>query len=352
MATVTYYDAMGNGATMNNIDTGFYPNESYFMDTGYPSIGKYDYNTYAGTYSLNNGEIFVTGFFDEVRDPIYLLDDVFYINKYQMPVIDMYDVNAVFDIDDVLDASDTGLVFINIFSGNDTINGNNYSDILSAGAGNDRVVGNGGHDYLSGDSGNDTLLGGSGNDGLFGGFGNDVLDGGTGLDIAFFSGKGSTSKVTKTGSGFTVSGTDGTDTLTGIERLQFADKSIALDINGTAGQAYRLYQAAFDRTPDVGGLSYWIHSMDNGMTLKQVATGFIGSAEFQSLYGARPTDMQYVNLLYNNVLNRSADKGGYDYWVGQMNGGMTREQVLIGFSESGENQAALIGVIQDGITYI
>ena len=92
--------------------------------------------------------------------------------------------------------------------------------------------------------------------------------------------------------------------------------------------------------------------MDNGMTLKQVATGFIGSAEFQSLYGARPTDMQYVNLLYNNVLNRSADKGGYDYWVGQMNGGMTREQVLIGFSESGENQASLIGVIQDGITYI
>jgi hypothetical protein len=32
-----------------------------------------------------------------------------------------------------------------------------------------------------------------------------------------------------------------------------------------------------------------------------------------------------------------------------MQGGSTRETVLIGFSESAENQAALIGVIQGGL---
>jgi Ca2+-binding RTX toxin-like protein len=147
MAIVTYYDAMGYGATMKNIDSEFYANENYFLDTGYPYIDRYDYNTYSGTYSLKNGEIFVTGYFDEIDDPFYLLDDVFYLNRNQVSVIDMYDVNAAFNIDDILDASENGLAFINIFSGNDTINGNNYSDLLRAGAGNDWLVGNGGNDW-------------------------------------------------------------------------------------------------------------------------------------------------------------------------------------------------------------
>ena len=88
------------------------------------------------------------------------------------------------------------------------------------------------------------------------------------------------------------------------------------------------------------------------MALESVATGFIGSAEFKALYGAAPTDTQFVDLLYANVLNRPADAAGYGYWLGELQGGMARETVLIGFSESAENQAALIGVIQGGIEYV
>lgn len=39
-------------------------------------------------------------------------------------------------------------------------------------------------------------------------------------------------------------------------RLRFSDTSIALDLDGAAGKAYRAYQAAFGRTPDIAGLSY------------------------------------------------------------------------------------------------
>ena len=52
------------------------------------------------------------------------------------------------------------------------------------------------------------------------------------------------------------------------------------------------------------------------------------------------------------MLHRAPDQGGYDYWVYQLEHGMTREQALTGFSESPENQAALIGVIQDGMAYL
>ena len=47
----------------------------------------------------------------------------------------------------------------------------------------------------------------------------------------------------------------GTDTLSGFKRLEFEDGVLALDTDpgDTAGQAYRLYQAAFARTPDMPG---------------------------------------------------------------------------------------------------
>ena len=55
-------------------------------------------------------------------------------------------------------------------------------------------------------------------------------------------------------SSWQISGSNiGTDTLSGFKRLEFEDGVLALDIDpgDTAGQAYRLYQAAFARVPDM-----------------------------------------------------------------------------------------------------
>ena len=201
-----------------------------------------------------------------------------------------------------------------------------------------------GNEYLKGYGGNDTLVGGAGND---------TLDGGAGTDTASFNGPSSNFTITKAFSGYTVTdktGALGTDTLLNVERVQFTDKTVALDISGNAGQAYRVYQAAFNRTPDNAGLKYWINAMDNGATLQQVATAFLSSQEFQSLYGANSTAEQYVSKLYSNALHRSLDTDGYNYWVGNMNKGtVSKADALVYFSESGENQAQVIGVIQNGI---
>ena len=71
-------------------------------------------------------------------------------------------------------------------------------------------------------------------------------------------------------------------------RLRFSDISIALDVDGVAGKAYRAYRAAFGRSPDVAGLSYWIAAMDAGMPLERVAGSFIESPEFKALSDAAP----------------------------------------------------------------
>ncbi len=143
------------------------------------------------------------------------------------------------------------------------------------------------------------------------------------------------------------------DLLYDIERLQFADGLLAVDVGEgeTAGSAYRLYQAAFDRTPDTGGLTYWIDQMDLGDSLKEVAASFVASDEFRSIYGAQPTPEDLVSRYYFNVLERAPDQGGLNYWVGELTrpGGLTPVDVLMSFSESDENQARVAPAIDDGI---
>lgn len=138
-----------------------------------------------------------------------------------------------------------------------------------------------------------------------------------------------------------------------VERVQFADTSLALDVTGKAGQAYRLYEAAFDRKPDLGGLGYWIDKLDHGMSLQSMAQGFIDSSEFQAMYGKNPSHTTFVDQLYYNILDRAPDQGGLNYWVGQLQAATLNEaQVLASFSESNENVIALSGVIQNGIEYL
>jgi hypothetical protein len=74
----------------------------------------------------------------------------------------------------------------------------------------------------------------------------------------------------------------------------------------------------------------------NGMSLGSISDGFAASQEFQQRYGTLSNE-QFVTLVYQNVLGRSPDPGGYAYWVGQLSSGaMTRGQVIVGFSESEE----------------
>ncbi len=150
-------------------------------------------------------------------------------------------------------------------------------------------------------------------------------------------------------------GSEGLDILAGIERLKFADGLFALDVgpDGIAGQAYRIYQAAFNRTPDAGGLGYWLGVMDNGVSLKTISGGFINSDEFRTAYGTAPTNEQLVTKFYQNILGREPEKAGYDFWVGVLNGNFAPlPDVLAAISESNENQLGVAAIIGNGFGYI
>lgn len=211
------------------------------------------------------------------------------------------------------------------------------------------------HIYHAGPDGG-AITGSAAADTIYSGRGNDTVDGGAGLDRVVFAGKRADYTVAHSGAGFSVSdrlGIDGSDKLVNIERLAFADGALALDIGGSGGQAYRLYQAALNRAPDAAGLGFHMWAMDSaGRTLAQVAQGFIDSPEFAARYGSL-SNTDFATQLYANVLHRAPDAAGLKFHVDLLDAGkISRAQDLADFSESAENQAALIGVIGNGIFYI
>lgn len=269
------------------------------------------------------------------------------------------------------------------------------NDVIYEGAGNDQITGNGGSDTVvfsktlssfsfsgsigtlavSGE-GSDTLTGiaklqfsdatiqlsgfssvvsgTAGNDALTAASGSQLISGGAGIDTLTLSGKVASYTLTATGSGVTLAdltGSGGTDLLTGVERLTFSDGALALDTLGSAGSVYRIYSAMFNRAPDMAGLGYWMKALDSGAKVVEIANGFVNSAEFVSLYGANATDEVFVKALYNNVLHRDPDTAGLQYWVNALHSGGTRSEALVGFSDSGENIEVMSHIIPVGVAY-
>ena len=75
------------------------------------------------------------------------------------------------------------------------------------------------------------------------------------------------------------------DALTSAERIRFIDGTLAYGPDTPEAAVARLYQAAFARAPDGGGLAYWAAALQGGAGLADLACGFVASAEFQARYG-------------------------------------------------------------------
>ncbi|WP_188914841.1 DUF4214 domain-containing protein [Salinarimonas ramus] len=213
-------------------------------------------------------------------------------------------------------------------------------------------------DYL-GTQNADRAIGGRGDDVFVGRGGNDTLIGAAGIDRARYEGVAADYVVTGDLRAASVRdarpGRDGTDALAAIERIVFADRTLALDVAGAPGEMYRLYQAAFARRPDEAGLGFWITEFEAGrVDLRGAAAAFVASREFTQTYGLASEigDRAYVDLLYGNVLGRPADEAGALFWTQRMASGTSREEVLGLFAQSPENVALVAPAVADGIWYV
>ena len=201
-------------------------------------------------------------------------------------------------------------------------------------------------DFLPGGRGEDLLFGEGGNDFLEGRASDDLLDGGRGLDTAIFSGDQTSYTLRLAPGSLAVEDRrwtgDGTDVLFGVELLDF-DANIfsgAFDLRDFGGTAQlsaedfnafiELYIAYFNRAPDAIGLNFWGTAYANGTSLEQMAAYFIDQDETRATYPTGTSDFFFVTSVYDNVLGRSPDLAGIDFWVDVLSSGaVSRDQFIL-----------------------
>jgi uncharacterized protein YkwD len=100
----------------------------------------------------------------------------------------------------------------------------------------------------------------------------------------------------------------------------------------------RVYRNVLGRAADSGGLSYWVSQLNSGaLTRGDVMLNFSESAEYRWATWAR-TD---VVMAYLGFLRRSPDAGGLDYWMGMLYSGQGMGGLISGFLNSAEYRQRL-----------
>ncbi len=97
-----------------------------------------------------------------------------------------------------------------------------------------------------------------------------------------------------------------------------------------------LYQRSLGRAPDAAGRAYWIDQLAGDLVFANAGVYFFGSDEYALAGG---DNEGFVRNLYRDLLGRTPDAAGLDYWVGQMNAGRAGPpDVAAGFYVSPESR--------------
>ncbi len=118
-----------------------------------------------------------------------------------------------------------------------------------------------------------------------------------------------------------------------------------VDLRDRAAQVSRIYLGLFGRGPSASDLEYWVGEMEDGRSINSVAAFFARSSEFVALYGDT-TDQEFVELVYENVLGRSASAADLEYWLGELDRGVVRHRMFLLFSESPEYRNATASTLK------
>lgn len=179
------------------------------------------------------------------------------------------------------------------------------------------------------------------------------ISGGAGIDRVSYAGPAGGHDVRPAGAGWSVSSSGfDIDRLSGIERLQFDDGKLALDLQGHAGTVARFLGAVFgpaavsDATYVGIGLSF----ADAGMgeeTLMGLALGV--------RLGAAPANAAVVTALYTNVIGSAPPASDLAYYTGLLDSGAFSQAGLARMAaETSFNltRIGFTGLVESGLAYV
>lgn len=128
----------------------------------------------------------------------------------------------------------------------------------------------------------------------------------------------------------------------------------SVEYQDLVGPITRLYTAYFLRPPELGGLNFWVdaYKVHNPWSFIGISNFFVISDEFRLRYGSLNNE-QFVTLIYQNILGRAPDPGGFAFWTSELSSGRRNPgQVMADFSESPENKLVSQPLVQVVALYL
>ena len=216
---------------------------------------------------------------------------------------------------------------------------------------------------LVGSSFSDMLTGNKLNNTLTGGDGNDSIDGNAGIDIAVYTvnlNEAALNNFVDFGQGpdislkiaWNVVVANETDALRNIERLQFINTNVALDLDGNAGKIVKLLGALLgkDLATDKTYVGVGLNILDSGMSYAGLM-----KAGLDAVFGSNPSGASVVDVLYKNLIGSAAPQSVLDEYGGMLDSGsITSTELGIAVADHPINATNidLIGLTQTGVEYI
>lgn len=196
------------------------------------------------------------------------------------------------------------------------------------------------------------------NDTIKGSPGIDFFDGGLGLDTVVYSGPQERYTINKTGNRYVVSeptGSDDTDYLSNIERLQFSNGKVALDVeNGNAGEAAKLIGALLGPTyvKDKALAGVVINLLDQKYSSDTIANLGLATPMYLSMAGSG-SNTDFVKQVFNNVVGRPPNPSESSTYVNMLDAGTSQSALALMAAHTDLNAARinLVGLIQHGLEF-
>lgn len=94
---------------------------------------------------------------------------------------------------------------------------------------------------------------------------------------------------------------------------------MALVTEAIRTEVAQLYVALFGRAPLSEGLGFYSQKVASGMSVPQVAQEMFNLDVARSYYPLEATAEQVITSFFTNVLGRTPEAGGLSYWVGRLN---------------------------------
>ena len=205
---------------------------------------------------------------------------------------------------------------------------------------------------IMGSRGSDDIRGGTGTVNVRESEGNDHITGGSGgINAVAYTGNESSYHLNQNANGALLvqKPTGTTDTLNSVQRIQFANTKVAMDINGHAGMTAKVIGAVFGAgavsNPTYVGIG--LHELDGG-------TSYTGLMQLALNAAGATTSAAEVDLLWHNLFHAAPTAAQAAPYIAMLNSGSTTAAALGTMAADTSVNTAninLVGLQHTGIHY-